>query len=336
MKKTWDTIDLAKFIASILIFTMHCNVLGDYQNAGFFIEVLARWGVPFFFICSSYFLFSKSVNGQISKETIRKYMFRVGMLYLVWFIYNLPNVIYQRLYSKDLTAVSTWLIFIKNSILSSTFTGSWYLASSIFSAYFVYLLSKKLKTKTILLITSVFYILCVLTSAYRGALPSRWDEVLHFLCFPLNIFNGCFYFALGKLAVENQSAILRVFTKKRALICFVVFYAFFAAELYFTDRYGIIDSTDVAFSTAAIALALFLYCIQTSRSFKNALLMRKLSTIIYCCQGNVLLVNGFCKKILGIPSVIAYAISAVIVAVICAAVVYIQKKKNWKWSKYLT
>ena len=203
MKKV-DSIDLAKLLGSILIFTMHCGALNDYDQLSMIPQLLARWGVPFFFLCSAYFLFSKSSNGNIEKSTLRKYVYRIGMLYIAWFIFNLPDVIYHRLYSKDLTALGTWLVFLKNTTLSSTFVGSWFLASCIFSAWFVYLLCKKIKTKTVLGITFVFYLLCVFTSAYYGVLLSGVEKVLTFLCFPLNIFNGCFYFALGKYIADIE------------------------------------------------------------------------------------------------------------------------------------
>lgn len=336
MKKSFDVIDLAKFIGSILVFAMHCGALDDCGTLSILPQMLARWGVPFFFVCSAYFLFRDNTDGRISKEAIRKYLFRIAALYAVWFIYNIPNVYYMRLYSKDLTSFTTWLVFLKDSVLASTFTGSWYLASSLFSAWFVYTLSKKLPTKTILKITSVFYLLCVLTSAYKGILPSSAAEAVVFLCFPLNIFNGCFYFSLGKYIAENQQTVTEIIDRKRALIGFAVFYALFAAEIFVTKHFGIFGSTDVTFSTVFMAVSLFLFCLQASAQISCAPVLRKLSTVIYCCQGNVLLVNVFLRKILHIPSVPAFLISAAVEAVICLAVLFIQKHKNWKWSSYLT
>ena len=334
--KKYDSIDLAKLMGSILIFTMHCGALNDYDQLSMIPQLLARWGVPFFFICSAFFLFSKSVNGNMDKSTLRKYVYRIGMLYLAWFVFNLPNVIYQRLYSKDLSAVSTWLLFLKDSVLSSTFTGSWFLASCIFSAWFVYLLSKKLGTKAVLGITFVFYLLCVFTSAYYGALPSSMGKTLSFLCFPLNIFNGCFYFALGKTIVENKQKLILFFNKTRSVCFFIFFYLLFLFEIALTKRLNIYDSSDVAFSTAGIAVSLFFLCIQADMKLKNGLLLRKLSTIIYCCQGNVLLANGVFRKVLHFSSLAAYLASCVVAAVICVIVLMIQKSGRWKWSRFLT
>ena len=336
MKKTFDAIDLAKFIGSILIFAMHCVVFSDYERIRILPEIISRWGVPFFFLCSAYFLFSKSTEGNISRDVLLRYIRRIAILYAAWFVFNIPSIVYYRFLSKDLSFANACLKFLKNFFLGSSFTGSWYLASSIFSAWFVYTLSKKLKTKIVLGITFLIYLLCVLTSAYYGVLPAGVSDALGFLCFPLNIFNGCFYFALGKYIVENKQAILEKVDQKRALTGAIVFFAVYVFEIFLTRRLNIFDSTDVAFSTAAVSLFLFLFLLQSTAEVKNALLLRKLSTIIYCCQGNVLLVNGFLKKIFGVPSILAFLVSSLVAAAICLVVVLLQKRTKWAWTKYLT
>ena len=336
MKKTLEAIDIAKFIASILVFIMHCGILNDYKFISVIPQIIARWGVPYFFICSSYFLFSKRENTNIGKDAIYKYVHRIVMLYIMWFAYNIPNIIYQRLWSNDLYAIRTWLVFIKDSILSSTFTGSWYLVSSIFSAWFIYVLNKKLSTKTIIGITFVFYFLCVFMSVYYGIMPTNILKILNFLCFPLNIFNGCFYFSLGKYIAENRQVLLKKYNKNRAFIGFVVFYLLFIVEICLARYFKIRGSTDVAFSTIGMSGSLFLFCLQVHVGISYSLLLRKLSIIIYCAQGNILLVGTLCRKILGISYVISFFVSVVFIAIICICVLYIQNTKQWKWTKYLT
>lgn len=296
MKKANATIDFVKFIGSIVIFALHCNALSNYPSMPFLLELMARWGVPFYFICSAFFLFRSRENDAVHKKTIIQYTRRIGCLYLLWFVYNLPNVIYKRIYVQGALDIGTYWLFIKNAILSSTFTGSWYLLSSVFSAWIVYFLSKKFKTVTVLKITSPLYLICALSSAYRGLLPPVCASILSFLCFPLNIFNGCFYFAIGKFVFENQAHLTQAFNAGRSCCCVVVFYILYIIEILLTKRLGICGSTDVAFSTACIAFFLFMFCLNMNIETKHSLLLRKCSTIVYCCQGNVLLVNGFLKQ----------------------------------------
>lgn len=331
-----DSVDLAKFLGSVLIFAMHCSALSSYNNAGFVLELLARWGVPFFFVSSAYFLFRKGAGGNLTRKHVLRYVSRIGMLYLCWMIFNLPSIFYIRLWKRDLTSVNTWLVFLKNSVLSSTFHGSWFLASCIFSACFVSLLGKRFSSKTIILLTFPFYLLCVFTSVYRGVMPRKATEILGFLAFPLNIFNGCFYFALGKYISENERQITRIITKKKARMLSVAFYFVFLLEICISKHFKIFGTTDAAFMNAGLACALFLFCVQTKIHIKNGMLLRKLSIIIYCCQGNVLLFNTLCKKILGVHSLIAFMMSCGVVAVISGIILYAQKKSQWKWVHYLT
>lgn len=332
MKREYDLIDIAKLLASIMIFAMHCNMLDQYS---IIIEFCARWGVPFFFLCSGFFLFSKESRGNISKDILINYTHRLVMLYMLWLVFNLPNVFYQRLYSKDLSTIDTWLIFLKNSILSSTFTGSWYLISSICSAWVVYLLSIRYQTNTTIMFTLFFYIICTLTSVYNGILPQPISRVLRFLCFPFNAFSGCLYFAIAKYTYEHMNKITEIFTIRRLILLFIFFYIIYGIELYISNYFKIMDTTDAAFSTICFAYPLFLLCLKSNIHIKRGIIFRKLSIIIFCCQGNILLLNGFLKR-KGFSSFISFFICAIIIAIICLFVFYLQNKKRYKWSKYLT
>ena len=99
MKKANTTIDFVKFIGSIVIFALHCNALSDYPSMPFILELMARWGVPFYFICSAFFLFRSRENDAVHKKTIIQYTRRIGCLYLLWFVYNLPNVMLTTFFS---------------------------------------------------------------------------------------------------------------------------------------------------------------------------------------------------------------------------------------------
>lgn len=336
MKTRFDSIDIAKFIGSMLVFSMHFQVLSDYTNGNLLIQLLSRWAVPFFFISSSFFLFKKGADNNITKITIKRYVFRLVVLYVVWFIYNIPSIVLMRFYGENVLEISFWLEFFKNSVLSSTFTGSWYLVSSIFSSYVVFLLSQRIKTKTAIAITLPMYFLCALSSAYMGVMTDKMVAVLRYLCFPLNIFNGLFYFTLGKYISENTEYLLKKFSLKKSLLLVVLFYMIYILEIYLTNRTAILDSTDVAFSIAPLSFFLFMLCLNLKTEFKKALVLRKMSTIIYCCQGNVLLCKYALTKI-GIHSSIGlWLASLIIVAFVCFGVLYIQKNKRIKWARYLT
>ena len=332
----YDTVDLFKFIGSIFILLMHLNMFGDSSTLRFSWELLARWAVPFFFVVSSFFLFSKEVDNNIDKQTLKKYLKRMFVLYLAWFIFNIPSIVYLRLIRPGLIQPDTWISFFKGALLSSTFAGSWYLLSSAFSAVLLYLLSKKYSTRTSLFVSAIPLLLCILTSAYGGLLPESVSRILKWLNFPLNIFGGLFYFSLGKLLYEKKESLLKaplwVFILTAAVSVVLYF-----IEIKSTISMKIYHSSDFAFAILPLAVSITLFCLKAKRQVPNSESLRKMSTIIYCAQGNVLCAVSFIGKHLGMSSfyyrgLLGIAIMAILVTLILLS----QKYQKPRFVKYLT
>lgn len=333
----YDFIDFMKLIGSVAIFSMHA--WDQYVGSNAYSTLVARWGVPFFFIASSFFLFSKEKNGNIEKSALIRYVKRIASLYLVWAIINIPNII-QRNLDMDFN-VESYIRLGLTFILSSSFMGSWYLVSSIWSAVIIYLLSKKLNTKQVLIITSIVQLLCILCSSYVYAIPSGIFSVLtyylyYYLYFPLNAFGGLFYFALGKYIFENKEKLTKYGTGLYAVL-FVIMYLGYAVEQYGTIILGFNRTTDQSFMIVPSAVVLFLFSLKINIKVNNARLLRKLSTIIYCAHGNVLTIFVLFSDKLHLNSFIPkYLLSVVLLALICVVVLLIQKNKKLKFVKYLT
>lgn len=333
------SIDLLKFIGSIMIFTMHISAFRDFAQLSFAFEMLTRWAVPFYFVCSAYFLFSKGNNednGNITQIDLIKYIKRIALLYLCWFLINLPSVIACDFYSHNIFNWRVWFCFFRDLVLSSSFTGSWYLVSCIFSAFFVYLLSKKMRTVTVLVIAFCIQTLCIFTSVYDGALPPAFDDVLFEMSFPLNIFGGVVYFALGKFISEKEY-IFKNLSLFDCILLSILFYGLYVGEIFLAKTFGIYGGSDEAFSLLPISLFMFLSCKKASLRLNHSKDLRKMSTVIYCCQGNVLVFVPKFLEICGVTSsLVRLLLGGLCVAVIVAVVLALQKSKKLKWAKYLT
>lgn len=330
------TVDLLKFLGSVMIFTMHFSAFRDYGQMSFVWEILTRWAVPFYFVTSAYFLFRKGKDGNITRGTLLKYIKRIAVLYLLWLVVNLPSVFYSRLYTPGVQNLKTWWLFFRSAFLSSTFTGSWYLVSCMFSAFFVYLLSKKLRSRSVLLITFLMQSVCIATSVYRGLLPSSATELLYLVCFPLNIFGGVFYFALGKWISEKEHFFKNLRFGDCAFLA-ALFYGLYILEIYFTKSCGIYGGSDEAFSLLPASLFIFLSCQKANLRLHHPKTLRRMSTVIYCCQGNLLLFVPMLLKRFGITaSLTTFAVGALCAAVIIAIVFALQKCKKLKFAQYLT
>lgn len=336
--KNDDTIDLVKFIGSIMIFVMHVGAFDNFKEVGFAWELLTRWAVPFFFMISSFFLFSKiekSESNAEKREKLKKYCLRIFYLYIAWFIYNIPSIFYSRFYSVGMKDPSTWLTFIKKIFLCSTFIGSWYLVSSVFCAIVIFLLSKKLKTGWIILIASVFEAVCIMTSAYYGIVPSPAKNVLDFLMFPLNIFGGLLYFSIGKWLAENRETVQSISIKKCAAAA-VFFYIMYFAEIILVRKASLYKMSDKAFWLIPASVCIVIICLNKHLEIKNAKKLRKYSIIIYCAQGNITLISEVPDKFLGISfSPVKLLVGAVLTVIVIVVINYLQKTK-FKCFRYFT
>ena len=82
-------IDVLRFLCAILIIMIHVVPLGSSQDRAVLLlnhalrNVLARAAVPFFFMCSGFFLYRKTPADRFSTEPTKKTVLRLGRLYLL-------------------------------------------------------------------------------------------------------------------------------------------------------------------------------------------------------------------------------------------------------------
>lgn len=170
------------------------------------------------------------------------------------------------------------------------------------------------------------YLCCISTSAYAGFFPESYLTIMKsHLAFPLNLFGGCFYFAIGKYLATNTVRLPNVLWKYSAPI-FVIFELLSLAEYYLLYHFGILGESDVSFFVVPAVFFLCLSVIGSNKRVKNAKYLRKCSTIIYCSQGNVLLLSVAIHKVLGVHSLVSYAMCCVVELLIIVSLLYFQRK----------
>ena len=221
-------------------------------------------------------------------------------------------------------------------MFSSTFTGSWYLLSCVFSAVLIYYLSKRIKTLTCIVLFIPVQFLCFFSSVYYGIIPTQFGEFLHWCSFPLNIFGGVFYFALGKLLCEKQHFFWRISRE----VCFLLSGAFivlFVLEIVVSRKVGYYYSSDQGVVLPFLSFFLVLGCLKTNLELRNTVLLRKISTIVYCGQGNVLLGAAFVCRFIGVQSsILKYLFGLIMISGVVVVVLFLQKKTSIRVFKYLT
>ena len=212
VKKTvtsnYNSIDLAKFIFSILVIMIHIRPFGNSSNAYIINYILrqclARIAVPFYFVASGFFLFKKMDLKTCDWKIAKNYCFRLFKLYIIWtFIYSyfiINRINNMQISNKVLYFFKVWLF--------SGFDHLWYINATIFAVAFVaFLLYKNVSIKRIVIIGIVLYFIGLLDQSYYGLLipldnNGNIIEILNcyndiFITTRNGLFEGVLFIAMG-------------------------------------------------------------------------------------------------------------------------------------------
>ena len=339
-KSRYDLVDVVKFVLSILIVALHCSALYQFgpEANTWLCDLPSRLGVPFFFMASSYLLFSRNGGAPLTKEGLVRYIKRIGLLYLFWFCFNLPHTLYVLLVTNPFSLASL-LAFFKDAIFSGTYLGSWYLGCSIWSVLVVYLLSKWLSTGKILVISFLLYVVCIMTCVYSGWMSEdAYHTLTTYFVAPRNsVFAGLFYFTMGKWIAEHKEKLFGYRRRWYALF-FVIFAALGVLEVYLV-RGWLGDPVSLAcfFMLVPTSICLFLFVITSKARIAHASTLRHLSTITYCSHPFIIAVARHAFPLFGIETLsvsVLYCLSALAATWVLGFVIMaLSRRRGFTWLK---
>lgn len=142
MLKKYDLVDVFRVFAAISVVLIHSWPVGSYSSSvGNIVVALSRYAVPFFFIVTGFFVSKSLAKRNDNSEYfgyIKKYILRIFWLYVIWWVIYIPNTDIRwsgkNQFANYVGTELYWKLF-KNYFLNfftgSTFTGSWYLSSTI-------------------------------------------------------------------------------------------------------------------------------------------------------------------------------------------------------------
>ena len=290
-RKQYGALDLAKFIAAILIIVLHTNPFSSYSsilNYGFR-SIITIMAVPFFFLTSG-FLFCTKLNSLDEKDKsdyFKKYFKRLGLMYLLW------SAVYFIFVAIDWVTNGVVIIdvlqYIKRFFFKGSYSTIWFLPALMTAVTIVYLLRKKLSYEKIFLLSIPFYVIACFGSSYYGIsskLPIISNLYEAYFSFFETIKNGVLfgwiYVALGGVLSE------RSFEKKpiRYLIPTGIFYILIAGETV-VQEYLSWSTNGVDTKFMLIPLTVYLFMFVMSLNIKSGpafIWMRKLSLLMFLCQ----------------------------------------------------
>lgn len=210
LNKTYPSFDLVKWLMAICVIAIHTHPLERINNSiilsiyNFIVDL----AVPFFFIVSGFLLFSKMeerYNSLINRAKIRKYLFRMLKLYIVWNIIYFPISVFG--FMRDCEGViKSVILYIRNLLIVGANYYSWplwYLLSLCYATVLVMILLKwNVKVYQIMCLSIlIFIIACFITAVVEGDIHGggyeRVSSIIRKSIGDGRILTGFTYFSLG-------------------------------------------------------------------------------------------------------------------------------------------
>ena len=338
VKRNYNSIDLMKFILCFLVVAIHSNPFNDISLLlNRLLLGIERLAVPLFFIASGFFLFK---GGPLEKEQLVKYLKRMGLLYLAWFIVSIPVTVFNRFLMGEGTLSVKLFQFVKSFFFTSTFSGSWFLTSCVFCTLLFYCIYKWIPKygKVITIVLSVVaYLLCVSTSSWGkwmdiAGVRSFYDQFVFYFAKPYtSILVGIPYFALGKYIADNEDSIVPVSWLWTILLLMILLF-----EVWFTYSRQFTNSTDCYLMLLPCAYCVFVYFLKKDIKLKHAVEMRKTSTIVFFSQFIWLFLIEYAEWYLHItiPQMVKFVIALILCLGTAQVILTLSKKPRFRWIGY--
>lgn len=284
-----DSLDLTKFLLSIMVVAIHTEFLGQWRFP------ITRIAVPIFFLISSYFYFHK--NRTYSRETLRHFCKRNLQLYLFWFVVLLPVTIYARRYFFSGFLRGCWQL-IRDLLLGSTFAASWYIMAQLIAIAILALSATRIRNSVLLTLSAFLYVICLLSSSYYGLivdtpLQKIFDSLFAVVFPPNSCVVAFFWCSIGKAIADKNENLDRdkgLLVKKKivfAIVCAASVVCLVLEHLCIRFWIGNSKANDLYIFLIPVCVSAFYLLLHCTCHIKSASKLRKISTIVYCVHCSI-------------------------------------------------
>lgn len=332
MEKNYDTIDLMKFIAAIFIVGIHSAALTDISpllNTVIF-QWIGRLAMPLFFVASGFLLSKKIQKHEVPlRDVVENYAKKIGLLYVFWLIFNWKWVWDSWFTNSTNSFLANVFHFILEIVFQSTFSGSWYLTSCIFSAILYFYVLRKLSMKLKVTITAIIFLAVATFSLNIN------NDIIHFmknvLYLPVSIFVGPIYFAIGDIIARDSYTNIK---ENRSIYWLGLLAAtmLWAVEIYI--KKDILISTDQLYMYPLMAYFMFSLVLTTELNVKYSYEMRKISGVMYLSHFSFIFLNqGF---LIGyhLPATIMFLLTVFETIIFGIFIMNLGRVKEFEWMKF--
>lgn len=225
--------DALKFIMAIMIVAIHTKAFQDVEFIRQLTAPFLSAAVPIFFILSSFFLFTKMDIYGYSWDIYKRFLKRLVILYMFWFIITLPITVYSKLYYLGYGIPKILLYVLRDFTLSYTFPGSWFLTALIIGTLIVFLLRHyfHIRPGILLFVAGLLYIYIKANSFLPECLQQPFFFVQKYIRKEVELtpLTGVIWCSVGCfLANEGMlSKVANVFGRKGCFFFLIIIYFIF-------------------------------------------------------------------------------------------------------------
>lgn len=294
MNTTYKLVDLAKLLFAFFVVAIHTNIFKNNIRIIPYILNHSLFGlaVPFFFVCSGFFLgckINQKDNLIEKKAIIKKYIVRLSIMFVFWLLIGLPRQIY------DLRDMNVFLIIksIIKKIIFYPWGALWYILAVILAVVIMIPFIKKNKIKIAVILGIVLYLFALICNNYYFLVKNTFAEVIVNkyiqLCISARngIFVGLLFVSIGMWLSENINKI----KLSKAIIVFVISYIMLFIELFIVYGKSTLDDNALFISFITLIpsmLTILLMCSKNAKINWNTKVLRNYSTGIYLIHSPII------------------------------------------------
>ncbi len=314
--QSYGILDIAKFFSALLVIAIHCAPFIEVNEAFnlFYVQVVARLAVPFFFTASGWLFFRKidpkrGMRGEENVTALKHYWKRIFKLYLVWSILYLPLLALHWIQGGFDTF--TLIRLLRDVLLNGTYYHLWFFPALLLGVPIVYCLYTSWNKRSMLWVCGGLYVIGMLINVYGnvlGSIPFLGSVIHAYESIFVTSRNGLFFAPLYLvLGIYAQDFIDQPY-KRQAGFAFLFAFVAFCIEAWLLVEWGIMhDLTSMYLMLAPTVFFLFIFLLQFHLSQKKIYgTLRKMSLLLYV--SHIYFIYLF-LNVLHMGNLIVYALS---------------------------
>lgn len=243
-------IDILKIFFSICVVAIHTGIFSDRTSLTqyFIFQSVFRLAVPFFFVCSGYFIGLKLFNKKDKSDktiVIKKQISRLKYPLFFWLIIGIPIQIY---FLKDNSSIYIILKLVQKSLFYP-WNAFWYVLALIVALVIILQFYKKNKLELCFKIACFLYCFSLICNNYYFAIENTFikffvDKYMYIFISARNgLFVGLFFVTAGVLLAKKSLSCQ--FQKKKNIIILIVVYLLFLLEIFFIKDKKYLDDSSL-------------------------------------------------------------------------------------------